>query len=173
MARLVLAATLGASYGIYGPAFELLDHEPREPGSEEYRDSEKYQLRCWDHDDPRSLAPLLTRLNHLRHDHPALQTNRTLRFHEVDGEDLLCFSKQSHDGGDVVLVVVNANGLERRAGVVHLDLEELGLEPGVPFQVHDQLGDGRWVWTGPDNYVELDPQTLPGHVFTVGPVPAP
>ncbi|HYF45099.1 MAG TPA: alpha-1,4-glucan--maltose-1-phosphate maltosyltransferase [Acidimicrobiales bacterium] len=170
--RALLAATLCSSYGIYGPAFELLEHEPREPGSEEYRDSEKYQLRSWDHDDPRSLAPLLTRLNHLRHEHPALQTNRTLHFHDVDGDDLLCFSKRSFDGEDVVLVVVNAHGLDRRAGMVHLDLEALGLEEGRPFQVHDRLGDGRWTWSGPDNYVELDPEVLPGHVFTVGPVPA-
>jgi len=170
--RALLAATLCSSYGIYGPAFELLEHEPREPGSEEYRDSEKYQLRSWDHDDSRSLAPLLTRLNHLRHEHPALQTNRTLHFHDVDGEDLLAYSKRSFDGDDVVLVVANAHGRERRAGVVHLDLEALGLEDGRPFQVHDQLGDGRWTWSGADNYVELDPDVLPGHVFTLGPVPA-
>ncbi len=168
--RALLAATLSASYGIYGPAFELVEHVPREPGSEEYLDSEKYQLRAWDHDDPRSLAPLLTRLNQLRREHPALQSNRHLRFHEVDGEDLLCWSKRSWDG-DVVLVVVNAHGHEPRSGMVHLDLEELGLTPDTPFEVHDQLGDGRWVWTGPDNYVELDPAVLPGHVFTLGPVP--
>jgi starch synthase (maltosyl-transferring) len=169
--RALLAATLSSNYGIYGPAFELVEHEPREPGSEEYRDSEKYELRAWDHDDPRSLAPLLTRLNQLRHAHPALQSNRGLRFHEVDGDDLLCWSKRSADGADVVLVVVNAHGHEARSGMVHLDLEELGVTPGEAFEVHDQLGDGRWVWTGPDNFVALDPAVLPGHVFTLGPVP--
>ena len=168
--RALLAATLSANYGVYGPAFELLEHVPREAGSEEYRDSEKYQLRSWDHDDPRSLAPLLTRLNQLRRAHPALRQDRTLRFHEVDGEDLLCWSKRTYDGRDVVLVVANAHGHEPRSGVVHLDLDELGLVDGEPFEVHDQLGDGRWTWTGPDNYVELDPAVLPGHVFTVRPV---
>ena len=68
-------------------------------------------------------------------------------------------------------VVANAHGHERRSGTVHLDLEELGLTPGVPFVVHDGLGDGRWTWDGPDNYVELDPAVLPGHVFILEPAP--
>ena len=169
--RAFLAAMLAANYGVYGPAFELLEHEPREPGSEEYRHSEKYQLRCWDHDDPRSLAPLLTRLNRIRREHPALQTDRTLRFHEVTGDDLLCWSKRSADGDDVVLVVANTHGTEPRSGLVHLDLEALGVDPSRPFRVHDLLGDGRWTWTGPEAYVELDPAVLPGHVFVLEAAP--
>lgn len=169
-ARAVLAATLAASYGVYGPAFELGEHEPRHTGSEEYLHSEKYEIRHWDLDRPDSLAPLLGRLNGLRRAHPALQTNRTLRFHDVDGDDLLCFSKRTDDGADVVLVVVNTDPHHRRAGVVHLDLAELGLESGS-FEVHDRLSDARYTWHGADNYVELDPAVLPAHVFTLHPEP--
>lgn len=167
-ARAVLAATLAASYGVYGPAFELCEHEPRHPGSEEYLHSEKYEIRHWDLDRPDSLAPLLGRLNAIRRAHPALQTNRTLRFHDVDGDELLCYSKRTDDRGDVVLVVVNTDPFNARSGVVHLDLGELGIE-SVPFEVHDLLSDARYRWEGPDNYVALDPGTMPAHVFTVAP----
>ncbi|OWY60717.1 alpha-1,4-glucan--maltose-1-phosphate maltosyltransferase, partial [cyanobacterium TDX16] len=90
--RAILAATLAASWGIYGPAFELGEHRPREQGSEEYLDSEKYQLRRWNLRSKQSLAPLLTRLNAARKAHPALQHDRWLHFHEVEGDDLLCYS---------------------------------------------------------------------------------
>ncbi len=169
-ARAVLAATLGASYGVYGPAFELGEHVPRHTGSEEYLHSEKYEVRHWELDRPDSLAPLLGRLNVLRRAHPALQTNRTLRFHDVDGDALLCYSKRTDDGADVVLVVVNCDPHHRHAGVVHLDLAELGVD-GASFEVHDRLGDARYTWHGPDNYVELDPAVVPAHVFTLHPEP--
>ncbi|MEO6058021.1 MAG: alpha-1,4-glucan--maltose-1-phosphate maltosyltransferase, partial [Gemmatimonadales bacterium] len=102
--RAVLAATLGASYGIYGPAFELCDHRPREPGSEEYLDSEKYQIRRWDLGDPWSLRPLLTRLNRIRRDNPALQRDWGLRFHRTDNPAIICYSKATDDLESVVLV---------------------------------------------------------------------
>ncbi len=165
-ARAVLAATLAASYGVYGPAFELGEHEPRHSGSEEYLHSEKYEIRDWDLDRPDSLAPLLGRLNAIRRAHPALQTNRTMRFHDVDGDELLCFSKRTDDRGDVVLVVVNTDPFQTREGIVHLDLAELGVD-GHPFEVHDLLSDARYRWEGPDNYVALDPATMPAHVFTL------
>src|SRR5690606_8025148 len=95
VARLVLAATLAASYGIYGPAFELLEHEPREPGSEEYLHSEKYEIRRWNTADPATLAPLIARLNGIRRDNPALQSDEGLAFHAVDNEQLLCYSKRT------------------------------------------------------------------------------
>ena len=169
MARAVLAATLAATYGIYGPAFELGEHEPRSPGSEEYRHSEKYEIRHWDRDRTDSLAPLLTRLNAMRRAHPALQTNRTLAFHGVDGEDLVCYSKRSDDRGDLILVVVNTDPHHVRSGMVHLDLDELGLGADQPFVARDLLDDGRYPWRGSDNYVELDPTVRPAHVFTLVP----
>ena len=93
MQRLILATTLAASYGIYGPAFELGENIPAKPGSEEYLNSEKYQIRRWDRSAPRSLAPLVTRLNQIRRTNPALQSDLSLHFHEVDNPQILCYSK--------------------------------------------------------------------------------
>ena len=95
--RLILAATLGASYGIYGPAFELMEHLPRERGSEEYLDSEKYQLRQWDLDRPDSLREMIALVNRIRRENPALQSDHGLRFHEADNEQILCYSKAAAD----------------------------------------------------------------------------
>jgi starch synthase (maltosyl-transferring) len=171
--RFVLAATLSANYGIYGPAFELVEQRAAARGSEEYLDSEKYQQRHWDLDAPHSLRNLIARVNQIRHDHPALQQNRTLRFHDADGDDLLCYSKTDPQSGDMVLVVVNTHEHEPRSGLVHLDLDVLGLDPGdgtaheVRFEVEDLLGGAAYTWQGHDNYVELDPATLPAHIFAV------
>jgi starch synthase (maltosyl-transferring) len=165
--RLVLAATLGANYGIYGPAFELCEHEPRHPGSEEYLDSEKYEIRRWDGARADSLAPLVARVNRIRRDNPALQSDWSLRFHPVDNEELLCYSKRTEDGANTVLVVVNLNPHHVHAGWVDLDLDALGLAAGRPFQVHDLLDDARYLWSGRRNYVELRPEAMPAHIFRV------
>ncbi len=165
--RLVLAGTLGASYGIYGPAFELCENTPRTPSSEEYRDSEKYQIRPRDLDASWSLRDLIARVNRARRENPALQRDDSLRFHDVDNDALICYSKAAEDGANVVLVVVNLDATDVQAGWVSLDLGALGVDPDQPFQVHDLLGDGRYLWQGPRNYVELDPHVLPAHVFRV------
>jgi starch synthase (maltosyl-transferring) len=164
--RLVLAATLSANYGIYGPAFELVEHTAVRPGSEEYLDSEKYQQRTWDLDAPHSLRDLVARVNGIRRDHPALHQNRTLRFHGTDNDQLLCYSKQRCDGTDLIVVVVNVDPHHRQAGFV--DLDALGLDHDQRYEVHDLLGGARYTWVGARNYVELDPQVLPAHVFAVG-----
>ncbi|TVR67733.1 MAG: alpha-1,4-glucan--maltose-1-phosphate maltosyltransferase, partial [Spirochaetaceae bacterium] len=103
IARLVLAATLSSNYGIYGPAFELMEHEPVRPGSEEYLNSEKYEIRSWQRDDPESLAPIISRVNAIRRANRALQSNRHLVFHTVDNPRLLCYSKSDDSGGNVIL----------------------------------------------------------------------
>lgn len=168
MARAVLAATLAASYGVYGPAFELAEGRAREPGSEEYLDSEKYQLRHWDRDAPWSLRPLLTRLNAIRADHRALQTNATLVFHPTDDDHLLCYSKTDPSGdGPPVLCVVNLDPHAARTGWTDLDLAALGIGDDEPFQAHDLLGGARFMWRGPRNFVHLDPHGLPAHVFAL------
>ncbi len=168
IARLVLAATLTANYGIYGPAFELMEHV-RRPGSGEYLDNEKYQLRSWDLDHPDSLRPLIARINGIRRENPALHDNRSLRFHATDNDTLLCYSKSSPSGDNVVLVVVNLDPHHTQAGFAHLDLAALGVDPAQPFEIHDLLGDARYVWRGPHNYVELNPHILPAHVFRILP----
>jgi starch synthase (maltosyl-transferring) len=167
MIRLVLAATLGASYGIYGPAFELGEHTPLAAGSEEYEDSEKYEIRSHQLDQPWSLSEFVTRVNTIRRANPALQRNGEIRFHPTGNPMLVSYSKATDDLSDVVLVVVNLDTSHTQSGWLELDLDALGLKEGEPFQVHDELGDGRYLWQGPRNYVELNPQTLPAHCFRV------
>ena len=166
-ARLVLAALLGASYGVYGPAFELCEHRAREPGSEEYLDSEKYQLRAWDRDDPHSLRGLITRVNHIRREHRCLQSDRCLRFHPVDNPELICFSKRTDDLSEIIVVCVNLDPHHSHSGWVTLSTGELGLPEHEPYQVHDLLTEARYLWHGQRNFVELHPHGVPAHIFRV------
>jgi starch synthase (maltosyl-transferring) len=168
MIRLVLAATLGASYGIYGPAFELCEARALREGSEEYLDSEKYQIRDWALDRPDSLRGLIARVNRIRRDNPALQDDRGLRFHPADNEQILCYSKTSTDGDSVVLVVVNLDPHHTQSGWIQVPLDRLGADAGRPFQVHDLLSDARYMWSGDRHYVELNPFVAPAHVFRAG-----
>jgi len=164
-ARLILAATLSANYGIYGPAFELMESTPREPGSEEYRDSEKYQLRHWALDRPDSLRSLIARINRIRRDNSALQSDNTLRFCNVDNEQLIAYLKSDEASGNIILTVVNLDPHHVQSGWVELDMSLLKLDAARPFQVHDQLSDQRFSWRGARNYLMLDPQRMPAHVF--------
>lgn len=165
MLRLVLAATLGANYGIYGPAFELLEDRPREPGSEEYLDSEKYQIRRWNLDRPESLKGYIARVNRIRRDSPALQQDRNLEFHAVDNDEILCYGKYTEDLSDMVVAVVNLDPHHTQSGWVSLPVEQFGLEPDRPYQVHDLLSDARFLWHGARNFVSLDPRQSPAHLF--------
>lgn len=167
--RLVLAATLGASYGIYGPPYELCEATPLAPGSEEYLDSEKYEIRHWKLDAPHSIAPVIAHVNRIRRENPALQQDWTLRFHAVDNDQLIVYSKTSRDGGNVIVTVVNLDPHHRHTGWVTLDLSCLGIAPETPYQMIDLLGGGRYIWHGPRNYVALDPQVMPAHIFQVRP----
>ncbi len=165
--RLVLAATLAASYGIYGPPFELGEHVPRTAGSEEYLDSEKYEIRFWNLDDPRSMSELIARVNGIRREHDALQSNGSLAFHGCDNEAILIYSKTSPDESESILVTINLDPYNTQSGWTDLDLEALGLDPAQPFQVHDLLTEARYSWHGPRNYVELNPHVVPAHIFLV------
>ena len=165
--RLLLAATLGASYGIYGPAFELQEHEPRERGGEEYLDSEKYQLRHWDLASPASLRDLIAAVNRARRENPALRSNEGLHFHTTDNDQLICYSKTAAAADNTVIAVVNLDPHHPQSGWVDLDLAPLGLDAGRSFQVHDLLTGARYLWNGARNFVQLDPQQVPAHLFRV------
>jgi starch synthase (maltosyl-transferring) len=169
--RAVLAATLSPTYGVYS-GYELYEHLNLRPGSEEYLDSEKYQLRPRDLTgalaDGRSLAPLLTRLNQIRREHPALQQLRNLRFHHVDNPDVTAYSKRDEATGDTVLVVCTTNPHEIREATTALDLPALGLDWDTGFRVRDLLDGAEYRW-GQFNYVRLDPHHHPAHVFAVLP----
>ena len=166
-ARLILAATLGPSYGIYGPPFELCVDRPLAAGKEEYLDSEKYEIRHWDLDRPGSLAGLIATVNRIRRENPAFRANHDLRFHQVDNEQLIAYSKSTADLANQVLVVVNLDPHHLQSGFVELPLDEMRIDPVQPYQVHDLLTDARYLWHGPRNYVELDPRRSQANVFVV------
>jgi starch synthase (maltosyl-transferring) len=165
--RLILAATLGASYGIYGPAFELMENVPKASGSEEYRDAERYQLRAWDLARPDSLRELIALVNKIRRESPALQTGRGLRFHPTDNDQILCYSKVDEKGDDTMLVAVNLDLQQVQSAWVELPVAELGLPKDQPYQVHDLLTGARYLWHGSRNFVQLDPFSIPAHIFRV------
>jgi len=161
--RFVLAATLGASYGIFGPSFELVEVTPLTPGREEYLNSEKYQVRHWDLDRPGSLRPLITKVNRLRREHRALQQDRTLRFLKTDNERLLAYAKSDENGGRAILVVVNLDPRWKQSGWVEVPVRARAGHP--PYRVDDVLNDRGFTWrTDSWNYVELDPADTPAHI---------
>ncbi|MET0764694.1 MAG: alpha-1,4-glucan--maltose-1-phosphate maltosyltransferase [Blastococcus sp.] len=167
--RAVLASMMSPTWGVYS-GFELFEHVAVKPGSEEYLDSEKYQLRPRDwagaEASGRSLAPYLRRLNEIRRAHPALQQLRTLRFHSVDNPNLLCFSKTDPGSQDAVLVVVNLSSHHTQIGTTALDLPALGLDWHERLHVSDELSGAAYDW-GQFNYLELDPYREPAHVFAI------
>ncbi|HEY1192244.1 MAG TPA: alpha-amylase family glycosyl hydrolase, partial [Gemmata sp.] len=167
MARLALAATLGASYGIYGPAFELGESRPSAPGKEEYLDSEKYQITRWALGGPNDLSDFIARVNRIRHENPALQSDRGLRFHQTDNPELICYSKYDPATASRVVAVVNLDPNHTQSGWVALDPAALGLEAGRPYQMHDLLAGGHYLWHGDRNFVFIDPRVVPAHVFQV------
>ena len=167
MTRLILAATLGASYGIYGPAFELCVNTPRLPGTEEYLDSEKYEIKHWDLNQPGNLADLVTLVNRVRRENPALHTNDGLRFHTVDNEQIIAFSKCTPRQDNLILVVVNLDAHHTQSGWLDLPVEDFGIDAHGSYQTHDQLTGARYLWQGRRNYVELNPAFAPAHIFRI------
>ncbi len=162
--RFVLAATLSSNYGIYGPAFERHVHQAREPGSEEYLDSEKYEVKRWEPSDD-DMSDFIAAVNRIRRDNPALQQNATLRFHETDNDSILCYSKSS--GDNIVLCVATVDPHNTQSGWVDLDLEALDLDANHAFQVHDLLSGARHSWRGGRNFVQLNPHVVPAHIFRI------
>ena len=162
--RFVLAATLSANYGIYGPAFERFDHVARETGTEEYLNSEKYEVKRWEPtgDD---LTEFISVVNRVRRENAALQQNATLHFHKTDNESILCYSKAA--GDNIVLCVVNVDPNNSQSAWLELDLDALQLEPSRAFQVHDLLSNARHSWHGPRNFVQLNPHVVPAHIFRI------
>ena len=177
--RLVLAATLAASYGIYS-GFELCENVPARPGSEEYLDSEKYQIRIRDWNQAGNLKELVARVNDIRRAHPALQQNATLRFHATDNSSLLWYSKSGGPKGpplrdekpgtrdtDRVFVVTNTDPHHMQHGWLELPIAELGIPAATPYLVEDLLDGAQYTWQDAWNYVKLDPAERMAHIFVV------
>jgi starch synthase (maltosyl-transferring) len=176
--RLILAAMLAASYGIYS-GFELCENVAVRPGSEEYLNSEKYEIRARNWNQPGALNEVIARVNRIRREHRALQFNGTLAFHEVDNPAFLWFSKNPPSNGvdrfepagpdrDVrVFVVANTDPQHMQHGRVRMPLQELGLDPQQPYIVEDLLDEARYTWQGEWNYVKLNPPERMAHIFIV------
>ncbi len=169
--RAALAATLSPTWGVYS-GFELYEHEPQAPGSEESLHSEKFELRPRDFQaaltDGLSLEPWITKLNTIRRSHPALQQMRTLHFHDVDNAALVAYSKVDPQTGDTVVVVVTLDPHESHEATLHLDLQQLGLERAARLVAHDEITGETYDW-GADNYVRLDPSRAVAHILTIQP----
>ena len=173
VARLVLAATLAANYGIYGPAFELMEHVPREPGSEEYLNSEKYEIRDWDRDRARQPAAdhRARQRDSPRQPGAARATGRlALPRHRQSRDHLLFEDRRASWTTSCWWSSTSIRSIASPA-CVELDLDALGIGASEAFDVHDLLTDARYAWRGPRNYVELRPQEMPAHVFRVTPRP--
>ena len=172
MQRLILAATLAANYGIYGPAYELCENKPARPSpgkteSEEYENSEKYEIRQRDRNTPDSLVPLITSLNTIRRTNLALQSNLSLHFHSTENPNLLCYSKSTPGFGNTILVAINLDPFHVQDGWVDLDLDRIGIPSDQDFFVDDLLTSTRYTWHGSRNYVRLNPEFQQTHVFLV------
>jgi starch synthase (maltosyl-transferring) len=167
--RLILAATLAASYGIYS-GYELWENLPVRPGSEEYLDSEKYQIKVRDFNAPGHLKELIAQVNQIRREHPALQQNATLQFYNTDNPQLLAYGKALPDEngrrGDRVYVVASVDTRWEQAGWAQFPTWELGLDPRDAYVVEDLLDGARYTWRGEWNYVRLTPSKM-AHVFVV------
>jgi starch synthase (maltosyl-transferring) len=157
-ARLLLASTLGATYGIYS-GFELCEGRALRPGSEEYADSEKYQFRKWDWERPGNINELLRRVNEIRRTQPALQFDASLRFHATDNTEIIAYSKTPPGGGDSVLTIVNLDPHHMQHGMVDVPVDE------DVFAVTDLLDDARYTWHRGWNYVRFDPEVRQGHIL--------
>jgi starch synthase (maltosyl-transferring) len=170
MQRLILAATLTASYGIYGPAYELGENLPAKPSpgkteSEEYLDSEKYEIRQRDRHADGTLVPLVTSLNEIRRTNRALQSNESLHFHKAENGNILCYSKATASFDNVILVAINLDVRQEQSSWIELDLDRLGIPPTQDFVVEDLLTGVSYTWHDRWNYVALKPDTQPAHIF--------
>jgi len=165
-ARLLLAATLSPLYGIYS-GYELSENVPVRPGSEEYLDSEKYQLKQRDYEAPGNLNDDVQRLNAVRRREPALQRADNLAFLPSDNDQILFYHKAGRGAEADLLVAVNVDPHRAQAGLVQVPLAQLGIAPDASYVVHDLLTGARYNWRGAVNFVRLDPGEQPGHLFRV------
>ena len=177
--RYFLAATLSGNYGIYGPSFELMEHVPF-PGKEEFLNSEKYEIRYWDWERTNRLTYLITLVNRIRRENAALQMTNNITFCTVSDDAIMAYLKVSGEstapgevrlsdrpGSNRLIVVVNTDAYQRRAGWVQVPIWQLGIAPDQSYKVYDLLTGAYYTWQGGRNYVELDPYVLPMHLLRI------
>lgn len=166
MMRLVLAATLSSNYGIYGPAYELAVNEAV-PGKEEYSYSEKYEIKKWDRQREGSLKDFITRINRIRRENAALQETFNIRHYEADNDNILFYGKATRNLSNILLIAVNLDPFHKHSCWVKVPLDELGIDPGQPYLVHDLIGDDKFIWQGERNYIEINPFICPAYIFSL------
>ncbi|MGX5691440.1 alpha-1,4-glucan--maltose-1-phosphate maltosyltransferase [Arcticibacter tournemirensis] len=164
--RLVLAATLSSSYGIYGPVYEFCVNTPH-PGKEEYTDNEKYEIKHWDWDQYTRIKEIIARVNIIRKNNPALHTTWNLEFAESSSDQIICYGKADPESKNNLIVVVNLDPYNTHGAHVKIPLWQLGIRPGVPYTVRDLLSGSRYRWQDEWNYVQLNPYEMPAHIFRV------
>ena len=165
MIRAVLAATLSSVYGIYS-GFELCENAAI-PGKQEYLNSEKYQFKKRDWNAPGNIKDYITKLNKIRHQNRALREHENLRFHIVENEQILFYSKATEDLDSVILVLVTLDPYNSQSGYANVPIENFGIDASDPYQVEDLMTGEKFTWHGRRNFVILDPNTRPAHVFRV------
>ena len=181
VSRLILASTLSASYGVYGPVFELQVARAVREGSEEYAGTEKFQVRSWDLDAPDSLYGLMARMNEIRRTHTSLQHDRSLLFHHCSNPTTVAYTKTAPErvrssviadtvddaSDDVILVIVNTDHWNPQETNVRIELPDIGFEWDERYEAHDLITGAIYEWAGPDNFVRLDPWVHPAHVLAL------
>src|SRR6185437_7658910 len=162
MIRLLLAATLSASYGLYGPPYELCEARAF-PGTEDYVYSEKYQVRYWNRAQPGNISGLITAVNRIRREHPALQHTSNIAFHPSSNDHILFFSKEW--SGDLLFIIINLDPHRAQEGWMDVPAPQFGLP--ASFLVRDLLADKTFEWKNSRNFVRLDPSSMPAHLLKV------
>lgn len=163
--RLVLAATLSPSYGIYN-SYELCENKAI-PGTEEYQDSEKYEIRHWDWDRPGNIRDYIIRINQIRRDNPALHAFTNLRFYQADNDHILFYGKMTPDKSNMLLCVVNMDPYTVHEARLQIPLEELGIGAQDTYQLHELIQDYHHQVVGPEYTLRLDPHDQPAAIFAI------
>ena len=167
LSRVIMAATMSSNYGLYGPVYEFGINTPMAPGKEEYLDSEKYEIKRWDWDKHTRIRDVITKLNHIRKENPALQTTWHIEFAKTDNPNIICYAKTDQDMTNRMIITVNLDPHNRQAGWVQVPVKELWLDPEEPYLVYDLLSGHTYTWRHEWNFVELHPDQVPAHVFRI------
>ena len=161
-----MAATMSSNYGLYGPVFDHMIHAAV-PGKEEYYDSEKYEFKKWDWDLKNKLIHIMPIINKARKENTALQYTNNIKFCSIENDQIIAYFKMSEDGKNKMLMVVNLDPHDKQSGWVQLPLEEIGVHEGQEVRVRDLVTEVSYIWNQEWNYVELDPNGLPFHLFKI------
>lgn len=169
--RVVLAATLSSNYGLYGPVYEEGINEPLAPGKEEYLNAEKYEIKDWDFKKPTRIREVITRLNEIRKENPALHTTWNIEIMDTDNPQLFAYAKWDDAKDNLMVMVVNLDPFSKQSGWVRVPLYKLGVVNDQPYTMHDQMDGSRYSWNEEWNYVELHPEQMPAHIFKMEDIP--